>query len=96
MSQVASITQERQFAASMGEESTQLAIIDEWSENTLQSDMAKSVLQGGFMVKSVKHQTPKCTILHNHQHFTKFWCRGCKCSTQNCMFRDNIFTGHCR
>ena len=34
-------------------------ILDEWSENTLKSDMAKSVLQGGFMVKSVKHQTPK-------------------------------------
>ena len=60
MSQVASITQERQFAASMIEESTQLVILDEWSENTLQSDMAKSVLQGGFMVKSVKHQAPKC------------------------------------
>ena len=59
MSQVASITKERQFAASMIEESTQLVILDEWSENTLQSDMAKSVLQGGFMVKSVKHQTPK-------------------------------------
>ena len=60
MSQVASITQERQFAAFMIEESTQLVILDEWSENTLQSDMAKSVLQGGFMVKSVKHQAPKC------------------------------------
>ena len=60
MSQVASITQERQFAASMIEENTQLVILDEWSESTLQSDMAKSVLQGGFMVKSVKHQTPKC------------------------------------
>ena len=31
MSQVASITQERQFAASMIEESTQLVILDEWS-----------------------------------------------------------------
>ena len=60
ISQVASITQECQFAASMIEESTQLVILDEWSENTLHSDMAKSVLQGGFMVKSVKHQTPKC------------------------------------
>ena len=44
----------------MIEESTQLVIIDEWSENTLQSDMAKYVLQGGFMVRSVKRQTPKC------------------------------------
>ena len=68
MSQVASITQERQFAASMGEESTQLAILEEWSENTLQSDMAKSMLQGGFVVKSVKHQTPKC--INKMHHFT--------------------------
>ena len=60
MPQVASVTQESQFAASMIEESTQLVILDKWSENTLQSDMAKSVLQGGFMVKSVKHQAPKC------------------------------------
>ena len=57
---VASITQERQFAAAVIEEHTQLVVLDEWSEYTLQSDMAKSVLQGGFMVKSVKHKTAKC------------------------------------
>ena len=43
---VASFTQERQFAAAMIEEHTQLVVLDEWSEHTLQSDMAKSVLQG--------------------------------------------------
>ena len=57
MTDGASITQEREFAA---EEHTQLVVLDEWSECTLQSDMAKSVLQGGFMVKSVKHKTAKC------------------------------------
>ena len=60
ISQVASITQERQFAVSLIEESTQLVILDELSENTLQSDMAKSVLHRVFMVKYVKHQTSKC------------------------------------
>ena len=60
MTDVASITQERQFAAAMIEEHTQFVVLDEWSEYTLQSDMAKSVLQGGFMVKSVKHKTAKC------------------------------------
>ena len=60
MTDVASITQERQFAAAMIEEHTQLVVLHGWSEYTLQSDMAKSVLQGGFMVKSVKHKTAKC------------------------------------
>ena len=60
MTDVASVTQERQFATAMIEEHTQLVVLDEWSEYTLQSDMAKSVLQGGFMVKSVKHKTAKC------------------------------------
>ena len=60
MTDVASITQERQFAAAMIKEHTQLVVLDEWSEYTLQSDMAKSVLQGGFMIKSVKHKTAKC------------------------------------
>ena len=54
-----SITQERQFATAMFEENTQLVVLDEWSEYTLQSDIAKSVLQGGFMVKTVKHKTAK-------------------------------------
>ena len=57
---VAPIPQERQFATAMIEEHTQLVVLGEWSEYTLQSDMAKSVLQGGFMVKSVKHKTAKC------------------------------------
>ena len=60
MTDVASITQERQFATAMIEEDTQLVVLDQWSEYTQQSDMAKSVLQGGFMVKSVKHKTAKC------------------------------------
>ena len=60
MTDVASIIQERQFAAAMNEEHTQLVVLDEWSEYALQSDIAKSVLQGRFIVKSVKHKTAKC------------------------------------
>ena len=60
MTDVASITQERSFAAVMIEEHTQLVVLDKWSEYTLQSDMAKSALQRGFIIKSVKHKTAKC------------------------------------
>ena len=38
---------------------TQIVLLDEWAEDTLQSDMAKVVLQGGFMVSAVKHSDPK-------------------------------------
>ncbi|CAB4005760.1 Hypothetical predicted protein [Paramuricea clavata] len=41
-------------------EKTQLVIIDEWSSNRMQSDLAKTVLQGGWMVTSVKHGPPRC------------------------------------
>ena len=55
---IASITQENQFSAAMINEDTQLVFLDEWSSNTLQSDMAKTVLQGGYLVKAVKHGKP--------------------------------------
>ena len=59
---VATITQEKQFSAAMMGEDTQLVFLDEWSENTLQADLAKIVLQGGYMVTCVKHQSPKTLI----------------------------------
>ena len=43
-------------------EDTELVFLDEWSENTLQADLAKIVLQGGYMVTCVKHQSPKTLI----------------------------------
>ena len=45
----------------MGED-TELVFLDEWSENTLKADLAKIVLQGGYMVTCVKHQSPKTLI----------------------------------
>ena len=62
---IASITNEKQFWATMISDETQLIFLDEWSETTLQSDMAKTVLQGGLIVKSVKHQTG--IIINNYQ-----------------------------
>ena len=96
MTDVASITQERQLAAAMIEEHTQLVVLDEWSEYTLQLDMAKSVLQGGFMVKSVKHKTAKCienksSLLHYCKSIAKLWFRGYQCAKTHCLLQD-IFT----
>ena len=45
----ASITQENQFSISMIKQDAQIVFLDEWSENSLQSDMAKVVLQDGYM-----------------------------------------------
>ena len=53
---VALITQEKQFSTSMIKQDTQIVFLDEWSENSLQSDMAKVVLHGGYMPKSTKHK----------------------------------------
>ena len=57
---VASITTEKQFSASMINYSTELVVIDDWSSYTMQSDLAKTLLQGGWLVSAVKHEQPKC------------------------------------
>ena len=43
---VATITQEKQFSAAMMGKDSELVCLDEWSENTLQAGLAKTVLQG--------------------------------------------------
>ena len=40
----------------MVDEDTDLIFIDEWSKNTLYISNVKTLFQGGWMVKSVKHQ----------------------------------------
>lgn len=57
---IASITNEKQFSASMINDSTELVFIDDWSSQTMQSDLAKTLLQGGWFVTAVKHEQPKC------------------------------------
>ena len=59
---VATITQEKQFSAAMMGEDTEFVFLDEWSENTLEADLAKIVLQGGYIVTCVRHQSPKTLI----------------------------------
>ena len=55
-SKMVSVTKEKTFGLSMVGEDTQLIFIDEWSENTLDISNVTSLLQGGWIVKSVKHQ----------------------------------------
>ena len=40
----------------MMDEYTELIFIDEWSENILDISNIKTLFQGGWMVKSIKHQ----------------------------------------
>ena len=48
----------------MIDEDTQLVFVDEWSQTTLDTDLAKTILQGGWMVTAVKHSVPH-TIMNN-------------------------------
>ena len=57
---IATTTKERQFSAAMINKTTQLVIIDEWSASTMESDLAKILLQGGWMATAVKHAQPRC------------------------------------
>ena len=68
---IASITNEKQFAASVITNDSQLIFLDDWSEHTLQSDMAKTVLQGGFMTKAFKHQTGTCVMNNSSFYITE-------------------------
>ena len=67
---IASITSERQFSAAMVTDDTELVIVDDWSASTLQSDLAKTILQGGWMVTAVKHSNPKCVANNSPFYIT--------------------------
>ena len=54
---IASITYENQFSTAIIGEDTQIVIIDEWSD--MSPNLAKSLLQGGWMVGAVKHNSPR-------------------------------------
>ena len=47
---------------------TQLVIVDEWSTTRMDSDLAKCILQGGWMVTAVKHGVPR-TVLNNSPYY---------------------------
>ena len=59
---VTSITREKQLRASMPSDDTQIILLDEWAEDKLQSNVAKVVLHGGFMVSAVNHSDPKIVM----------------------------------
>ena len=67
-SAIVSLTKEKQFPAAMITKETQLVIVDEWSANTKESDLAKTILQGGWMVTAVKHGNPR-TVLNNSPYY---------------------------
>ena len=67
---IASITPERQFSASMIDDETQLVFVDEWSESTLESDLAKTILQGGWMVTAMKHRLPRVVMNNSPFYIT--------------------------
>ena len=46
---ITSLTKEKTFSSMMINEGTQLIFLDEWTSDTLQSDTAKTVLQGGHI-----------------------------------------------
>ena len=52
---IASVTNAGQFSTAMIKEDTQLVIVDEWSSQMMTSHLAKTNLQGGWMVMAVKH-----------------------------------------
>ena len=47
---IASLTKEKQFSAAIITNETQLVHVDEWSANTMDSELTKNILQGGWMV----------------------------------------------
>jgi energy-coupling factor transporter ATP-binding protein EcfA2 len=65
LDKIASITYENQFSTAMINDETQIVIIDEWSE--MKPNLAKSLLQGGWMVGAVKHKSPR--FINNNSPF---------------------------
>ena len=57
---IATITKENHFSAAMVDEFTQIVLIDEWSGGCMESSLAKTLLQWGWMTTAVKHKQPRC------------------------------------
>jgi L-cystine uptake protein TcyP (sodium:dicarboxylate symporter family) len=89
---ISSITKERQFSAAMINNQTQLVIVDERSATRMDSDLAKCILQGGWMVSAVKHDlsrtvmsnSPYCVTTNHIPDFAK--------DDENVRQRISIFT----
>ena len=57
--QVAVVTKEKVFGMSMLQDDTQILFIDEWTNDTLPSDVVKRLLQGGLFAQAINHKAPK-------------------------------------
>ena len=57
--QVAVVTKEKVFGMSILQDDTQYLFTDEWTTDTLPSDVGKSLLQGGLFAQAIKHKAPK-------------------------------------
>ena len=49
---------------------TQLVSVDEWSESTLESDLAKTILQGGWMAIAMKHRLLRVVMNNSPSYIT--------------------------
>ena len=87
---VATITQEKQLSAAMM--GAELVFLYEWSENTLQADLAKIVLQDGYMVRCVKHQSSKTLINKAPFYTTTNELPNFSSEHNNVMRRVEVFT----
>ena len=65
---IATITKEHRFSAAMLTDDTQLVIVDKWSTHTMQSDLAKTILQGGWMITAVTHAQPR-RVMNNSPYY---------------------------
>ena len=52
----------KEVSAAMINDGTQIVLLDEWSENRLEADLAKTVLQSGYMATAVKHGEARTII----------------------------------
>ena len=52
----------------MIKDDTQLVIVDEWSSQMMTSHLAKTILQGGWIVTAVKHGEPR-QVLNNSPYY---------------------------
>ena len=89
---IASVTNERQFSASMINDDTQLVMIDEWSASTMSSDLAKTILQGGWMITAVKHAAPRHVNCHSPFYITTNTVPDFHEENENVERRIEIFT----
>ena len=72
-------------------EDTKFVFLDEWSENSLQADLAKIVLKGGYMVTCVKHQSSKTLINKAPFYITTNELSNFRSEHDNVMRRVEVF-----